>query len=154
MSDSSDVKSFGGVDDLKNMEIIIREHLHGKDIPDERITFSIFSDEIVLYLPIKGLAAFKVVTSAVFKSGYSKYLKYRTHPHSMQYYSGKRKIGSEYKFSSVKEFKELLGQHYLLNEKIPPAQLRLQFKLAENKIEKLLKIISDTKRQKTTPSTI
>jgi hypothetical protein len=72
----------------------------------------------------------------------------------MQYYKRKRKIGSEYKFTSVKEFKELLGQHYLLNEKTPPTQLRLQFKSAENKMEKLLRIISDTKRQKTTPSTI
>ena len=152
MSDSSDVKSFNGVDDLKNMEIIIREHLHRKDIPDERILFSKFSDELVLYLPIEGLAAYNDVTSAVFKSGYSKYLKSRTHPHSMQYYKGKRKIGSEYKFTSVKEFKDLLGQHYL-NE-IPPTQLRLQFKSAENKMEKLLRIISDTKRQKTTPSTI
>ena len=130
--------SFDTPDDLETMKTLITEHIHGKGIPNESIQFEIYSDKLILYLPIEGLARRRDVTHAVFKSGYHKYLAYRTHPHSMQHYNGRRRIGPRYEFTIVSEFKELLGQHYLLNEKTPPTQLRLQFKSAENKMEKLL----------------
>ena len=47
------------------------------------------------------------------------------------------------------ELNEGLKSCLVYYNKISGIQLHLQFKLAENKIDKLLKIISDTKRQKT-----
>jgi hypothetical protein len=57
-----------------------------------------------------------------------------------------KRLSKRYDHSELTEGLESCLVYY---NKIPDIQLHLQFKLAENKIDKLLKIISDTKRQNT-----
>ncbi len=125
---------------LDAVETEIRNYLLEHGVENKQIKIVRRKGELFLVLPRERTFFFvQAAINKIDKEIVSSYgsLKMKANPFEA--------LSKNYDHNELKEGLESCLTYYKKSDN----QLHLQFKLAENKIDKLLKIISDTKRQKT-----